>query len=161
MTCGMMTGERSVIVCHHGDMVAGYDGIVPSDRKKGKTMGDRFVVGLREHGGAPTMYLYSHWGGEEQDQALAEALRAVLTEQREHDHDYANRIVVSQIVGPQWERGTGFGLSVDSYAEPDYDYINVVNWTTQKVHRISNGAEDNGTSLVDFVVKYYADTRGE
>ena len=43
MTCGMTAGERSVIVCHHGDMVAGYDGIVPSDRKKGKTMADYLV----------------------------------------------------------------------------------------------------------------------
>lgn len=148
-------------MCHHGDMVAGYDGIVPSDRGKGKAMGDRFVVGLRENSNEPTMYLYSHWGGDEQDQALAEALRKVLTEQREHDHDYANRIVVSQIIGTQWDRGTGFGLSIDSYAEPDYDYINVVNWTTQKVHRITNGVEDEGTWLLDFVVKCYADTRGE
>lgn len=36
----MIVGERSVIVCHHGDMVAGYDGIVPSDRKKGKAMAE-------------------------------------------------------------------------------------------------------------------------
>lgn len=43
MTCGMIVGERSVIVCHHGDMVAGYDGIVPSDREKGKAMADYLV----------------------------------------------------------------------------------------------------------------------
>lgn len=96
-------------------------------------MGDRAVVGFRKSAESPTIYLYSHWGGEDQLPKLQDALLSARS--RWSDPDYATRICVSQIVGEYWHHETGFGLSVDSYCTPDYDFIYVVEWSTQRVYK--------------------------
>lgn len=97
-------------------------------------MGDRSVVGFRRNSESPTIYLYSHWGGENQVAKLQDALLAARS--RWSDPDYATRICVSQIVGEYWNHEVGFGLSVDSYCTPDYDTILVVEWDTLSVHML-------------------------
>lgn len=111
-------------------------------------MGDRAVYGFREHSAAPTLYLYSHWGGDEQDLTLGGAL--IAAKNRWGDAAYATRICVSHIIGDEWKNETGYGLSVDTYSFPDYDYINVVDWQSQKVIRINVQVEYNAqTKKID------------
>lgn len=94
-------------------------------------MGDRFVVGFQDKPENPILYLYSHWGGEAQDKILANALNSA--QGRWGDPDYGTRIVVSQIIGEYWQDRLGFGLSVNHFAMPDYDTIQVVEWHSQSV----------------------------
>jgi hypothetical protein len=117
-------------------------------------MGDRYVIGMRSNG-HETMYLYSHWGGDEQEKDLANALLAARG--RWDDPFYANRILVSQIVGTQWHGELGYGLSVGEYPDPDYDYLYEVDWDARKVYRVhlyehggKTGTEDEYT-LEQFV----------
>lgn len=92
-------------------------------------MGDRAVVGFRTHADAPTLYLYSHWGGATVLTDLAEALYAARD--RWGDPTYATRICVSHIIGDQWIRETGYGLSIDVYSVPDTEHVYVVDWAEQ------------------------------
>jgi len=94
-------------------------------------VGDRFVVGFQAKPEDPIIYLYSHWGGEVQDALLANALDKASS--RWNDPHYATRIVTSQIVADDWKDVLGFGLSVNNFAMPDYDTINVVEWHSQRV----------------------------
>lgn len=95
-------------------------------------MGDRAVFGFRDHVNAPTLYLYSHWGGMSQERDLALALAEA--EPRWHDDDYATRICVSQLIGDEWHQQYNYGLTVGRFAMPDYDYHYVVDWTEQRVY---------------------------
>jgi len=66
-----------------------------------------------------------------EDKILAHALNSA--QGRWNDPDYGTRIVVSQIVGDSWKDTLGFGLSVNHFAMPDYDTIQVVEWHSQSV----------------------------
>ena len=116
-------------------------------------MGDRNVVGFRDGANAPTLYLYSHWGGETQDKTLANALRKVLEWERETDYAYATRIVISQVIGDDWDHATGYGITIDEHPDPDYDYINVVDWSTGMVYRRPlDGVEQDGVPFARFII---------
>ena len=60
-------------------------------------MGDRMVIGFKATQDSPTMYLYSHWGGQDRYKELANAL--LTSSSRWEDASYATRISVSQLVG--------------------------------------------------------------
>lgn len=94
-------------------------------------MGDRFVVGFKASQTAPTIYLYSHWGGDERHKTAAEAVEAART--RWQDPDYATRIAISYIVGNAWSDLGNYGISANSFCSPDYDDIAIINWETRKV----------------------------
>lgn len=54
--------------------------------------------------------LYSHWG---QYEALQDTVRAIAKARpRWGDDSYCARILVSQIIGNEWDSETGFGLWV-------------------------------------------------
>lgn len=52
--------------------------------------------------------LYSHWGGESKLKDLAHAISKA--EGRWQDESYCIRIIISQLIGVDWESETGFGL---------------------------------------------------
>jgi hypothetical protein len=93
-------------------------------------MGNRQVWGFKSHDEAPTIYLYAHWGKADPAVTLAAALDAARP--RWNDADYATRICVSQIIGEDWSDALGYGLSVDTYAGPEYPVL-VVNWQARTV----------------------------
>ena len=103
-------------------------------------MGDRNVVGIRQPG-ADTLYLYSHWGGEDQENTLAGALVAAMS--RWDDDAYATRILVSHYVAEDWRKETGYGLMVGSFPDPDYDYIYEVDWSDRMVYRVQLDEQSN------------------
>jgi hypothetical protein len=90
-------------------------------------VGDRAVVGFQAKPNSPTIYLYSHWAGSEMDTLLASALDKA--QGRWSDADYATRIVISQIIADDWKSQLGWGISVDTFAYPDYETIKVVEWS--------------------------------
>ena len=100
-------------------------------------MGDRAVFGFKSEG--HTLFLYSHWGGDEQLATMQEVIRKA--EPRWGDPDYATRIAVSHIIGEQWGSETGYGLSIDGFVHPDYDYAYVVDWETRTVETIDTWQE--------------------
>lgn len=118
-------------------------------------MGDRAVVGFRTHADAPTLYLYSHWGGATVLTDLAEALYAAR-DRWNIDPSYATRICVSHIIGDQWIRETGYGLSIDVHSVPDTEHVYVVDWAEQvlEIRPMVNPGAPVFMPLKDFVVFY-------
>jgi hypothetical protein len=70
-------------------------------------MGDRIVYSIKQDKDL-SVNLYSHWGGYGRFEDLARALKAA--EPRWSDMSYCTRIIVSQLIGNQWNEETGFGL---------------------------------------------------
>jgi hypothetical protein len=70
-------------------------------------MGDRVVYTIRQDKDL-SVNLYSHWGGYDRFINLANALRAA--EPRWNDTSYATRIIISQLIGDQWNQELGFGI---------------------------------------------------
>lgn len=94
-------------------------------------MGDRAVVGFKANPESPVIYLYSHWAGSDMTFLVAKALEKA--EPRWNDSDYATRIVISQLIAEDWNSETGWGISVDTFAYPDYPTILVVEWSEKVV----------------------------
>lgn len=74
-------------------------------------MGARIVFTIKQADGL-RLNLYSHWGETERFVNLAHALNAAKP--RWSDESYAARIIVSNLIGPQWDQETGFGLWASS-----------------------------------------------
>ena len=97
-------------------------------------MGDRIVYTIKQDKDL-SINLYSHWGGYDRFEALANAIKAA--EPRWSDTSYAARIIVSQLIGDQWAEETGFGLFASSgnggfYGGDHPDIvINLVNKTVE------------------------------
>ena len=70
-------------------------------------MGDRIVYTFKQSDGKE-LSLYSHWGGYNRFRDLAYAIDKARP--RWDDESYAARIMISNLIGPDWEQETGFGL---------------------------------------------------
>jgi hypothetical protein len=67
--------------------------------------------------------LYSHWGGDESETAFAYAINKAMPRIQMGDTSYATRIIVSQLIGSDWDSETGFGLYVGEIShEEQYQY---------------------------------------
>lgn len=82
-------------------------------------MGARTNFELKDSKGS--VWLYSHWGGDSKMTDLAAALEKA--EPRWDDITYGLRIVVSQLIGNDWNSETGFGLSSYEAGEEGYEPI--------------------------------------
>lgn len=76
--------------------------------------------------------LYSHWGGHEMANTLALALKEA--QGRWDDKSYANRIVVSQFVGDEWNGQTGYGLRAGKFGDNERPIL-AVDWAEKMVYR--------------------------
>lgn len=74
-------------------------------------MGARVVFTIVQADGL-RLNLYSHWGETERFANLAHALEQARP--RWSDESYAARIIVSNLIGPDWDQETGFGLWASS-----------------------------------------------
>ena len=112
-------------------------------------MGDRIVYSIRQDKDL-SVNLYSHWGGYDRFVNLANALRAA--EPRWNDTSYGTRIIVSQLIGDQWNSETGFGLWASNehgmYGgdHPDIT-IDLVNKTVE---------DETGTHTFESFINYHA-----
>lgn len=86
--------------------------------------------------------LYSHWGGEDRFNLLANALEA--SRPRWSDNSYAIRIAISSIVGNNWNSETGFGIYVNEIGDYNYETF-VVDFEKQRVAIHESGLYINHT----------------
>jgi hypothetical protein len=77
-------------------------------------MGDRVVFQI-DSGAGNSICLYSHWGGSTALDTVQRALAKAMPRIDMADYEYATRIIVSSIVGGDWDSELGYGL----YAGPD------------------------------------------
>lgn len=88
-------------------------------------MGDRFTFGVTDRGG-DVLYLYSHWGGATWNYDLSNAIYKAGV--RSSSPDYANRILMSQLIGDSWDRDSGFGFSINNVTDTEYGYVPIVDF---------------------------------
>ena len=99
--------------------------------------------------------LYSHWGETSWRQDLALALDKAKP--RWDDASYGVRIVVSQLIGDQWDSPTGYGLFTSTDGEDLGDTTVIVDFTNQTV--TDTGNEHSFGSFVEYqqeVLEYHA-----
>lgn len=99
--------------------------------------------------------LYSHWGETTWRSDLALALDKARP--RWTDQSYAIRIVVSQLIGDQWDSETGYGLFTSTEGEDLGDTTVVVDFTKQTVDDMGN--EHSFGSFIEYqqeVLEYHA-----
>jgi hypothetical protein len=89
-------------------------------------MGARTVWEIRTYSDRPSIYLYSHWGGDTKWIDTVQALEQARF--RWDDPSYGARIFISQIVGSQWDLETGFGITAGDSGEVPFEesYFNAV-----------------------------------
>lgn len=112
----------------------------------GEDMGDRanIVITSKSTAKAVTLedalkgaiVLYSHWGGYQIAHDLARALHAARG--RWNDPSYGARIIVSQVIGDDWGREVGYGLSVGELDDNERPVL-LVDFAQQKVRRFGRG----------------------
>jgi hypothetical protein len=105
-------------------------------------MGARVVFNIKQDEGN-YICLYSHWG---EHTALEDAGRAIAKARpRWGDDSYCARIIVSQLIGNEWDSETGFGLWVS--AEPCTDEA----WVLIDLQEQTVTAVDGTHSFVGFI----------
>ena len=108
-------------------------------------MGDRIVYTFRYSSG-DEISLYSHWGGYSRYSDLAYAIDKARP--RWSDESYCSRIIVSNLIGPDWDGELGFGLWASQ--EPSYDNT----WVT--IDMSNKTVEDEtGTHDWDSYINYH------
>lgn len=90
--------------------------------------------------------LYSHWGETTWRENLADALSKAAP--RWTDQNYAARIVVSQLIGNDWDKETGYGLFTSVDGEDLGDTTVVVDFTNETVN--DTGNEHSFTSFINY-----------
>lgn len=83
----------------------------------GIKMGDRRQVHFEDMG----LWYYTHWGGS----SLPENLKGAITEAKPRwgDDSYCFRIILSQLIGEDWNSETGHGLNSHSMDSEYKDFI--------------------------------------
>jgi hypothetical protein len=108
-------------------------------------MGARVIFNIEQTDG---MYvgLYSHWGEDSRYADLAYALDKARP--RWNDESYCMRIIISNLIGPEWNSETGFGLWASK--EPLYHETSIdINMTNKTV------SDDSGTHDWDSFCNYH------
>ena len=92
-------------------------------------MGDRANFVFTQTDGN-SVVLYGHWAGHQMLANLANALETARP--RWNDDAYGTRIIISQMVGEEWNQELGWGISVNTILDNEHS-IPVVNFITQTV----------------------------
>jgi hypothetical protein len=121
-------------------------------------MGNRANFGIKIDDNN-TIFVYQHWAPHKLFAHYANALRAALPRIAMGDIPYATRILISQIVGDQWNQETGHGISLNQILDNEH-HIVVVDLTTNIVHLYDESDLTNkivSWSIPKFITKYYGD----
>jgi hypothetical protein len=94
-------------------------------------MGDRANFGLRQNDGN-IIFVYGHWAGAGMLAKFANALDYVQDAGRIDDQAYANRIIISQLVGEEWSGTLGWGVTVNYLADNEHK-VPVFDFATREV----------------------------
>lgn len=96
-----------------------------------------------------SLTLYSHWGGDSKAFDLASALNAAMPRIKMEDNAYALRIIVSQLIGPNWDSETGYGLHVGEEGGEEQYYPVTVDLTNGTV------TDNDGTHSIFGYISYH------
>lgn len=97
-------------------------------------MGDRATFVFEQGDANSAIYLYGHWAGDGMMNILASAIE--ISRPRWDDESYATRIVISQIIGNEWQEEMGWGIS--TYFCDSEHSVPIVNFQTQTIKLIPN-----------------------
>lgn len=96
-------------------------------------MADRANFGLRQTDGN-IIFVYGHWAGYGMLSQFANALnRASLSFSIPDDPPYANRIIISQLIGDDWNQDIGWGISTQLSHHFDRSIVPVYDFATDEV----------------------------
>lgn len=109
-------------------------------------MGARVHFVFKQDDSGNNVTLYSHWGETTWREDLAMALAKATP--RWDDPTYATRIVVSQLIGNNWNSETGYGLYVTNDTSEFWDLVVEVNFVDQTV--LDNGHRHSFHSFVEY-----------
>jgi hypothetical protein len=116
-------------------------------------MGDRFTFGVADRGG-DVLYLYSHWGGLHWDTNLKNAIYKAGTHSKSSER--ANRIVISELIGKNWDSTTGYAFSINNVTDTEYGYVPVVDFEHSTVTFYEYSYEDElGEALFKLSILEY------
>jgi hypothetical protein len=117
-------------------------------------MGDRFTFGVADRTG-DVLYLYSHWGGQDWDTNLKNAIYEAGTHSLSSER--ANRIVISQLIGASWDSTTGYAFSINNVTDTEYGYVPVVdfNHSTVTFYEYSYDTSNLGGALLKLSILEY------
>jgi hypothetical protein len=112
-------------------------------------MGARVNFVFKQEEGEPNIVLYSHWGETFWRENLAAAIRKAEPRLKMNDVSYSTRIIMSQLIGEDWDSETGFGIYL---APTNMDYFDtVVEIDVAKQIMWDNGHEHSFTAFCDYV----------
>ena len=123
-------------------------------------MGDRANFGIRQADGN-TIFIYGHWAGHQMLAKFAKAIDRVVDAGRLNDTAYATRIIISDLIGEDWNQDMRWGITVNTLADnehkvPVFDLTNdtVTLYDVEDWRNLSLGAKIVEFSREDFVRKY-------
>jgi hypothetical protein len=102
-------------------------------------MGNRANFGIKVDD-KNVLYLYQHWAPEHLFKQYANAIKFALPRIKVGDIAYSTRILISQIIGNEWNSEYGYGISLN---QPYFDEhrLVVIDLTTGLVHLYERGEE--------------------
>ena len=109
-------------------------------------MGARINYVFKQDEGMPSLVLYSHWGETEWRSDLSFALSKAAGRLSMGDTAYATRIIISYLIGPEWDKETGFGLYLADENQEYWDTTVEIDVNKQLVND-----EGNWHSFEDFI----------
>lgn len=120
-------------------------------------MGARVNFVFKTESNKPNIVLYSHWGETSWREDLANALYKAEKRLSMGDPTYALRIIISQLIGSDWDSETGYGIYLADEDQMYWDFVVEVDMIEQMVN--DNGNWHSFTSFVEYqqeVEEYHA-----
>jgi hypothetical protein len=121
-------------------------------------MGDRANFGIRQTDGN-TIFIYGHWAGEGMLARFANALDKADV-RLPYDDAYGTRIIVSQLIGDDWNQPLGWGITLNKLCDNEHK-VPVYDLETDTVSLYDFDWHYNKTTdliftmpRIDFVRKY-------
>jgi hypothetical protein len=97
-------------------------------------MGARINFVFKTELDKPNIVLYSHWGETTWRFDLAMAIAKSQPRLKMGDTSYATRIIISQLIGSDWDSETGFGIYLGDEDTMYGDTVVEIDMTTQMVN---------------------------
>ena len=82
-------------------------------------MGDRANFGIRQADGN-TIFVYGHWAGQNMLARFAKAIDRVVDAGRMGDDAYATRIIISDLIGEDWNQDMRWGITINTLADNEH-----------------------------------------
>ena len=82
-------------------------------------MGDRANFGIKQADGN-IIFVYGHWAGHQMLAKFAKAIDRAVAAGRMGDNAYATRIIISDLIGEDWNQDMRWGITVNTIADNEH-----------------------------------------